>query len=64
MLNYQNSLIGKIDDMSWLELRAEPEPIEDIYQFMNYVSKWPLFVFMTSAALCMFFSAAFHLFYV
>ena len=50
--------------MEWLEMIAAIKPIGDVESYLNYVSKWPLLVHMISAALCLGFSAIFHLFYV
>lgn len=50
--------------MSWLEFTKVIKPIDDIESYLNYVSKWPLFVHMISAAICFGLSAMFHLFYV
>lgn len=50
--------------MNWLDLSSIEKPIENIDQYMNYVSKWPLFVHMASATLCLGFSALYHLFFV
>lgn len=49
--------------MDWLEIVGKPI-IDDIDQYMNYVSKWPLFVHMSAASLCLGFSAVYHLFFV
>jgi len=53
--------------MAWLDvlesMRGET-PIEDIDELLNYVSKWPLFVHLVSAAICLGLSAVFHLFFV
>lgn len=50
--------------MEWLEFISAIKPIDDIESYLNYVSKWPLFVHMISASLCLGFSAIFHLFFV
>ena len=51
--------------MEWLEIVKREKPIvEDVDQYLNYVSRWPLFINMASAAICMGFSALFHLFFV
>jgi adiponectin receptor len=54
--------------MEWLDviesLKSHEKPIEDIDSFLNYVSKWPLFIHLVSAAICLGFSAIFHLFFV
>ena len=39
-------------------------PIDDIYEFLNYVSRWPLFAHMASAAICLGCSAFYHLCFV
>jgi len=64
MRNYQGLLIDKIDKMNWLEIVERERPIDDVHSYLNYVSRWPLFLNMASAALCMGFSAIFHLFFV
>ena len=56
-------MISRIDKMDWLDLTRE-KPIEDVDQFMDYVSRWPLFAHMASACICMGLSAAYHLFFV
>jgi adiponectin receptor len=56
-------MIEKIDKMDWLEV-VDINPISDIDSYMNYVSKWPLFVHMASAAICLGLSAIYHLFFV
>ncbi|CDW79096.1 adiponectin receptor protein [Stylonychia lemnae] len=56
--------IDRIDQMSWLDFANLVQPIDDFDYYLNYVSKWPLFVHMFTAALCLGFSAIFHLFYV
>lgn len=40
------------------------KPIDDVDTYLNYVSRLPLFINMASAAICMGFSALFHLFFV
>ena len=64
----QNSVIDRIDHMEWLDildhLQSHHLPIPDVDSFLNYVSKWPLFVHLASAAICLGFSALFHLFFV
>ena len=46
--------------MNWLEITDIGKPRDDV----DYVSKWPLLAHMVSAALCMGFSAIYHLFFV
>jgi len=50
--------------MSWLDFAKLAQPIDDYDSYLNYVSKWPLFVHMFTATLCLGFSAIFHLFFV
>ena len=50
--------------MKWLDIMQSSKAIEDVDEYLNYVSRWPLFVSMASAALCMGFSAIFHLFFI
>lgn len=50
--------------MKWLELVEREKPVLDVDQYLNYVSRLPLFINMASAAICMGFSAIFHLFFV
>ena len=68
MSEMQNSVIERIDKMEWLDvldlLISQDHPIKDLDSYMNYVSKWPLFVYLLSAAICLGFSAVFHLFFV
>jgi adiponectin receptor len=64
MQNFSSSLVESIDKMEWLELSSRPKPINDVDEFMGYISRWPLFVHMISACICLGFSAFFHLFYV
>lgn len=61
--NFSGSLLQEINSMKWLELAQNPI-VEDVDKFMGYVSRWPLFVNMISASLCLGFSAVFHLCYV
>jgi predicted membrane channel-forming protein YqfA (hemolysin III family) len=64
MQNFSSSLVESIDKMEWLELSSRPKPINDVDEFMGYISRWPLFVHMISACICLGFSAFFHLFNV
>lgn len=68
MHDVQNGIISRIDKMEWLDvidmLTNHEHPIEDIDEFLNYASKWPLFAHMITAALCLGFSATYHLFFV
>lgn len=64
MSNIQEDTINSIDKMEWLEFISMIKPIDDIESYLNYVSKWPLFVHMISASICLGFSALFHLFFV
>eukprot|EP00347_Sterkiella_histriomuscorum_P022857 403336892 len=64
MENFHEDTINRIDKLQWLEFLSVIKPIDDIETYLNYVSKWPLFVHMISASLCLGFSAIFHLFYV
>ena len=64
MTNYSNSVIHRIDEMKWLDLHALGGPITDVDEFMNYVSRWPLFIHMISACLCLGLSTVYHLFFV
>lgn len=54
--------------MKWLDvlemMKSHSPPIEDIDTFLNYVSKWPLFVHLASAAICLGLSTFYHLFFV
>ena len=50
--------------MEWLEIIQMQKPIEDVGEYLNHVSRWPLFVNMASAAICMGISAVYHLFFV
>ena len=54
--------------MEWLDviemLSNHDHPIEDIDEFLNYVSKWPLFIHLISAGICLGFSALYHLFFI
>jgi hypothetical protein len=61
-------MIERIDKMEWLDVietmtKGHPD-IDDVDLYLNYVSKWPLFVHLVSAALCLGMSAVFHLFFV
>lgn len=38
--------------------------MQDLDSLMNYVSKWPLFVHLISAGICLGLSAVYHLFFV
>lgn len=54
--------------MEWLDVietmtKGHPD-IDDVDSYLNYVSKWPLFIHLVSAALCLGMSAVFHLFFV
>ena len=59
-----DSIIARVDQMEWLEFQTQKLPFEDTYGYFDYVSRWPLFIHLISAALCMGFSAFFHLFSV
>ncbi len=61
--DFSHSMLARIDDMEWLEFSQHPA-INDVNQFMGYISRWPLFVHMISATLCLGFSACFHLCFV
>jgi hypothetical protein len=53
--------------MEWLdviEMMKKHRPVEDVDTFMNYVSKWPLFIHLISAAICLGLSTIYHLFFV
>ena len=54
--------------MEWLDflefMKSQKGPIDDIDQFLNYVSKWPLFVHLASAAVCLGLSTVYHLFFI
>lgn len=54
--------------MEWLDvlemMKKQESPIEDVDSYFNYVSKWPLFVNLASASICLGLSAVFHLFFV
>jgi predicted membrane channel-forming protein YqfA (hemolysin III family) len=54
--------------MEWLDfiemLSNHDHPIEDIDGFLNYATKWPLFAHMITAALCLGFSAIYHLMFI
>lgn len=50
--------------MDWLDFLKLGKPIEDIDSYLNYVPKWPLFVHMISAAICLGMSTVYHLFFV
>jgi len=53
--------------MDWLDLIdliKKHKPVADIDSFLNYVSKWPLFIHLISAAICLGLSATYHLFFV
>ncbi len=64
MFEFQDSVISNIDKMDWLEVVKIGKPIEDIDEYLNYVPKWPLFVHMISAAICLGISTVYHLFFV
>ncbi len=57
-------MVTKIDKMEWLEIVNTQKPIEDVSNYLNHVSRWPLFVNMSAAAICMGISALYHLFFV
>ena len=50
--------------MKWLDLQGLGGPITDVDEFMNYVSRWPLFGHMVAACMCLTMSTTYHLFYV
>lgn len=50
--------------MDWLEVTKIGKPIEDVDEYLNYVSRWPLFIHMLSAVICLGLSTVFHLFFV
>lgn len=54
--------------MEWLDfiemIKKQNPPIEDIDSYLNYVSKWPLFINLASAAICLGLSTIYHLFFV
>ncbi len=50
--------------MDWLEFISLGKPVDDVDTYLNHVSRWPLFVHMISALLCLGMSATFHLYYV
>jgi predicted membrane channel-forming protein YqfA (hemolysin III family) len=50
--------------MKWLDLQSLGGPITDIDEYMNYVSRWPLFAHMLSAIICLGLSTLFHSFFV
>ena len=58
-------MIDNIDKMEWLEFHDIARPvIEDVDSYLNYVSRWPLFIHLISAAICLGLSAVFHLFFI
>jgi predicted membrane channel-forming protein YqfA (hemolysin III family) len=60
-------MIERIDKMDWLdviELIKKNKPVEDVDEYLNYVSKWPLFIHLIAASICLFLSATYHLFFV
>ena len=53
--------------MEWLDvidMVKKYRAVHDIDNFLNYVSKWPLFIHLISAAICMGLSTIYHLFFV
>jgi len=50
--------------MQWLDFHALGGPITDVDEYMNYVSRWPLFAHMVTACLCLGLSTLYHSFYV
>jgi predicted membrane channel-forming protein YqfA (hemolysin III family) len=67
MVDLQTSIIDRIDKMEWLdviEIMKIHKPVEDVDDYFNYVSKWPLFIHLISASICLFLSALYHLFFV
>lgn len=53
--------------MEWLDvidLVKKYRAVDDLDTFLNYVSKWPLFVHLISAAICLGLSTTYHLFFV
>lgn len=50
--------------MKWLDMHELGGPIANVDEFMNYVSRWPLFAHMASACFCLGCSAVYHLFFV
>jgi predicted membrane channel-forming protein YqfA (hemolysin III family) len=55
--------------MQWLDVMDTLKSykdggVHDIDSLMNYVSKWPLFVHLISAGICLGLSAVYHLFFV
>lgn len=53
--------------MEWLDaidMVKKYRAVDDIDNFLNYVSKWPLFIHLISAAICMGLSTMYHLFFV
>jgi adiponectin receptor len=64
MSDFSHRAIESIDKMQWLDFADLGKPISDVDTYLNYVSKWPLFDHLISAALCLGFSALFHLCYV
>ena len=46
--------------MEWIDIYSK----ENNLKIENKVRRWPLFVFLISAIICLGFSATFHLFYV
>ena len=53
--------------MEWLDvidMMKKYRAVDDIDNFLNYVSKWPLFIHLISAAICMGLSTIYHLFFV
>lgn len=68
MTDLQERVIGSIDNMEWLDvlemMKKQESPIEDVDSYFNYVSKWPLFVYLASASICLGLSTVYHLFFV
>ena len=53
--------------MEWLDtidMVKRYRAVDDIDSYLNYVSKWPLFIHLISAAICMGLSSIYHLFFV
>lgn len=61
---FTDTLLSRIDHMKWLDLEGLGGPITDVDEFMNYVSRWPLFGHMFAACICLSMSTIYHLFYV
>lgn len=64
MSDFSDSLISRIDKMKWLDMHQLGGPITNVDEFLNYVSRWPLFAHMISAVFCLGMSAVYHLFFV